>query len=82
MRHLQAVRKRLRQHGEVVVLTRDLHLAGLQVLHRMVAAVMSELEPSRLRPARQRQQLMPQAYPHDGDCPRQAVVYLAQDAAP
>ena len=68
MRHFKALGDGFRQHGEVVVLARDLHLAGREVLHRMVAAMMSEFQAARLGTARKRQQLMPETDAHDGKC--------------
>ena len=55
MRHLQAIGQGFWQNREVMILARDLDRPGLQILHRMVATVMPELEPPRLCPARQRQ---------------------------
>ncbi len=65
VRDLQAVRHRFRQNGEVMVLARDLNLSRQQVLDRVVAAMVAELEPPRLRPAGQCQKLMPQANAHN-----------------
>ena len=67
VRHFQTVGNRFRQHREVVVLARNLHLAGREILHWMVAAMMSELETPRLGAARKRQQLMAETDAHDGD---------------
>ena len=66
VRDLQAVRHRFRQNGKIVVLARDLDLARQQVLHGVVAAMVAELEPSRLRPAGEGKKLMSQANAHDG----------------
>jgi hypothetical protein len=48
-----------------VVMTGDLHLAGLRVLHRMIAAVMPELQLVGLAAKRQTNQLMAQADAED-----------------
>ena len=50
--------ERIRVHGEVVVMRRNLHLAGRVVAHRVVAAVMSELELVGLPAERQTEQLL------------------------
>ena len=67
VRHLEALRNRLGQHREVVVLGRDLDRPRLQVLHRMVAAVVTELQAPRLRAARDREELVAQANPENRD---------------
>ena len=67
MRYLEALRNRLGQHREVVVLGRDLDSPRLQVLHRMVAAVVTELQAPRLRAARDREELMAQTNPENRD---------------
>ena len=64
--NFQTVRNRLRHDGEVVVLAGDFHMARRKILNGMVASVVSELEPRRLRSAREREQLMPEADAHDG----------------
>ena len=64
--HLKAVWNGLRDDGEVVVLARDFHLARGKVLHRMVAAVVPELETHGLCAAGKREQLVPKADAHDG----------------
>ena len=48
----------------IVILTGNRHFSGQQVFHGVVAAVMSEFQPSALRAARQSQQLMTQTDPH------------------
>ena len=53
--------------GVVVVLACDLHPARREVLHGMVAAMVPELEPRRLRAAREREQLVAKADAHDRD---------------
>src|SRR5262249_4398772 len=45
--HLGAVAERVHVDHEAVILRRDLDLAGGEVLHRLVAAVMPELELAR-----------------------------------
>ena len=67
MGDFEAVGDRLRDNREIVVLARYLHLACRQVLHRVVAAVVPELETSSLRPACEREQLVPKANSHDRD---------------
>ncbi|MBA7606143.1 hypothetical protein ES703_13282 [subsurface metagenome] len=54
-----------------MVLAGDLHLAGLQVLHRVVDPPVAELELVCLRPQGQSQDLVPQADAKDGDAPQQ-----------
>ena len=61
MRHLRSRRQRLRIDGKAVVLAGDLHLAGRQILHRLVGAAMAALHLVGLRPQRQRQQLVAEA---------------------
>ena len=68
VRHFKAAGQRIGDDGEVVVLACDLHLARGEVLDRMVAAVVPELETRRLRAAREGEELVPQADAHDGDC--------------
>ena len=53
--HFKAFWNGFRHHCEVVVLAGDLNLARREILHRMVAAVVPELEPRRLRAARERE---------------------------
>ena len=43
VRDFEAVRNRLWQDGEVVILARYLHMARRKVLHRVVATMMAEL---------------------------------------
>ena len=62
----EAVWHGLRQDGEVVVLARYLDLSRRKVLDRVVAAVVPELEPPRLRAAGDRKKLMPEADAHYG----------------
>ena len=49
VRDFQAVRHGLGDHREVVVLAGDLHMARLQVLDRVVAAMVAELQTPSLR---------------------------------
>ena len=58
VRNLETFRNGLRHDCEVVVLARYLHLARREVLHGVVAPMMPELEPCRLRAACERKQLM------------------------
>ena len=67
VRNFKQVRQRFRQDGEIVVLARDLDFARGKILHRVVAAVVSEFETARLRAAGEGEQLVPQANAHDGD---------------
>src|SRR5690242_5633698 len=55
------LRQRVGIDSEVVVVRRDLDLAGVQLLHRMVAAVVSELELEGLAAQRDAGQLMSEA---------------------
>ena len=50
---------------KVVILARDRHASRPDILHRMIASVMAELEPSAFRPAGETEQLMPEADPHE-----------------
>src|SRR5262249_60820379 len=51
-------RHRRRVDCKTVVLTGDDNLAGIQILHRVVGAVVPELHLQRLRPRREPHQLM------------------------
>src|SRR5437879_13338495 len=53
-------------HRKVVVLGRDLHLASLQVEHRMVRPVVPELQLIRLQSQRESDDLMTEADSEDG----------------
>src|SRR5437879_9615877 len=53
-------------HRKVVVLGRDLHLASLQVEHRMVRPVMPEFQLIRLQSQRESDDLMTEADSEDG----------------
>ena len=57
----QIGRQRLLVDREAVVLAGDAHATGVQVLHRMIRAVVAELHLEGLRPAGQRHDLVPQA---------------------
>ena len=59
VRNLQTIGKRIRQYRKIVVLACDLDLAGREITNRMIAAVMAELKPPRLRSAGNGQELMP-----------------------
>ena len=48
-------------HGEAVVLRRDLDAAGLEVLHRVVAAAVAELQLERAPAEREREHLVAEA---------------------
>ena len=67
VRDFEAVRNRLWQDGEIVVLARDLHVACRKILNRMVATVVAKFQPPRLRAAGKREQLMPQTNSHYWD---------------
>ena len=73
MGDFQTIRDRLRQNREVVVLARDLNLASHEVLHGMVATVMTKLESSSLRATGQGQKLMPETDSHDGSDERRVT---------
>ena len=55
----------LRVDGEAVILGRDLDLLALEVQHRMIAAVMAELQLVRLAAQSQAQNLMAEADAED-----------------
>src|SRR3954463_13874668 len=57
------VRERIWVNGKVMIVRRDLHLLRLQLLHRMIAAVVSELELVCLAAERQADQLMSETNP-------------------
>ncbi len=60
-----ALRQRVGIDGEVVVVRGDLDLAGVQLLHRMIAAVVSEFQLESLAAERDAGQLMSQADSED-----------------
>ena len=68
MRNFEAIGNGIRKNREVVVLACDLDVSRLLIPDRMVAAVMSEFQPSRLRAAGKRQKLMSEADAENGDC--------------
>ena len=76
VRHLKTTRDRLGQYREVMILTRDFHLARREIAHRVVAAVMSELEPPRLCSTRERKKLVPKANTHKRNFPKQRLHIL------
>src|SRR5450631_4361759 len=55
------VRQRRLVNGEAVILAGDEHPAAVEVLHRMIRAVMAELHLDRARAAGKAEELMPQA---------------------
>ena len=61
--------QRIRIDGEVVIVRRDLNLAGLQLLYWMVAAVVAELEFVRLAAQREADKLMSRQMPKIGVLP-------------
>src|SRR5690606_3624983 len=61
MTFLDPGRQRCNVHGEAVIHRHDLDLAGSEVLHRMVRAVMALGHFPGLRPQRQRQNLVAEA---------------------
>src|SRR5438067_1385896 len=62
--------------GEVVIVRGNLNLAGLQLLHRMVAAVMSAVEFVGLAAESEADQLMTEADSEDGFAPHEAANIL------
>ena len=68
MRNFEAIGNGIRKNREVVVLACDLDVSRLLIPDWMVAAVMSEFQPSRLRSAGQRQKLMSEADAENWDC--------------
>src|SRR5437016_10527569 len=61
-----ARRKRVRVHREAVILGGNFHLVALKVQHRVVAAVMPELELISLSSKRQADNLVAEANSEDG----------------
>ena len=68
MRNFEAIGNGIRKNREIVVLACDLDVSRLLIPDWMVAAVMSEFQPSRLRSAGQRQKLMSEADAENWDC--------------
>jgi len=66
-----ALLQRIRVDGEVVVVRCDLDLAAIRLLHRMVAAVMAELQLVTLAPERETDKLVAKADTEDGLFSRQ-----------
>ena len=66
-----ARRQRFRVHAKSMVLRRNLHLLRQQILHRVIRAVMPELQLERLPAQRQTAQLMPQANSENRHAPHQ-----------
>ena len=60
------LRQRVGVDGEVVVVGCDLDFAGVELLHRMVAAVMSEFQFESLAAERDAGQLVPETNSEDG----------------
>src|SRR2546425_11724775 len=61
MRHLDVLGQRRRVDGEAVVLRSDFDLPGLELLHRMIRAAMTEFQLERLAPHREAEDLMTEA---------------------
>ena len=55
----------------IVVLAGDLYGSRFQILHRMIASVMTELQASAFCSACEPQKLMPEANPHQRNFPEQ-----------
>ena len=70
MRNLCIRRQRLRVNREPMVLRRDRNLPGEQILDRLVAATMAELQLERLSAQSVGQNLMAQTNPEDGFFPK------------
>src|SRR6266404_5633895 len=66
VRDLRLPPQRLHVHRKPVVLRRDLHLPRREVLHRLIPAVVAELELERLPPEREAHDLVPQTDTEDG----------------
>ena len=71
------LRQRIGINGEIVVMRRDLDLARVQLLHRMIATVMPELELERFAAERKTRKLMAEADAEDRLAPHEAadVIY-------
>jgi hypothetical protein len=65
--------------GEAVILAGDRHLAGQQVLHRLVAAVVAELELEGAAAHRQSEQLMTEADAEDRRAGRGQLAHRVDD---
>ena len=65
MRKLDRALERVGVDGEAVVLRRDFDLAGGQIFHRLIAAVMTELELVRPAAESEAQNLMPETNAED-----------------
>src|SRR5581483_12239517 len=61
MRYARVGRQRIGIDGEAVVLRSDQHAAGIEILHRMIGAVMAEWHLARLRAQREPHQLVAEA---------------------
>src|SRR5579862_9881481 len=59
------LRQRIRVDREIVIVRRDLNLSRLQLLNRMIPAVVPELQLVRLPAQRNARQLMSEANPKD-----------------
>lgn len=60
-----ALRQRLRVHGKVVIMGRDLNLSGIELLYRMISAVVSKFEFESLAAEGDADQLMTEANSKD-----------------
>src|SRR5271163_326534 len=67
-----ALRQRIRIHREVMVVSRDLNLAGLQLLHRVVPTMMSKLQLESFPAQRDADELMSQANAKDRHSPHES----------
>src|SRR5207245_2032589 len=66
---------------EVVVVRGNLDFAGAEMLHRMISAMVSELQLESFSSQRQADELMPQAYAENGHLSHQLTNALLRIAA-
>ena len=71
--------KLLRVNGKAVVLRGDFHPAGFQILYRLIAAAMAELQLEGLSAKRLAENLMPKANPENWDAGVNKGLHLAND---
>ena len=73
VRDLHIGREGIRVHGEAVILSRDGHFARAEVLHRLIAAMMPELELEGLPAVGVTENLVPEANAKNGDAAKQVA---------
>lgn len=72
-------RQRFRIYCEAVVLTRNQNATGRQVLDRLIASVVAELELEGLSPCRQTEKLMTETDPEKRHSGRDQVAHILDD---